>query len=929
MAPKPGNAFAQQKELQRQKDLEIQPPEEHLPSTPMTTMSMFIGSELLQVNHEEPTELGSLTNVDPLHKPATSRGKLGKRAFTDPLGARTAHYTGTTEPSSVGKQASGLGYIKSKFTAMSKKKGTPEQPSHPFTKPAPSESPFNSISSPTMPNSRRIEVPEATRTPRERDPSQPLPGHLSTTTTAQSIATRQSQYSSALKNDAMILGNMSMSPTRSGSYAVTGYPAVVGVSHPSIISMAGSILEVSPPKFDSTNNPYKWPDSSMQLETYDTSYIAPLPPPPGDDFIDQPVFHQQLPFYLQLEPHERTERANFGSQQFSHQHDNLKNRTWKQLHAQYPATMPRFSLLEQKHFYQDNSKSPTTLAQNSNGVVEAHELQKASIATFLNKAHASDTKSESGKEASGALNDTENAADNATSVSGSLRRSASTCELRYSSFRSVSPDRTPVAKKDCNSSIQATKSSQVLSPTAPVFRPAGLQTPTAMTPIVLKPDRYEDERTKQAEVTQNLFRNIGGDISSLQERSTPLHDGRPGQASDSKKKESPSARSLEDGTTGGGYPPTPQHPDYQARSTLEEQMAHHFNVVHHHMDAVKYSLKRCIEVARDHVADKHSSQVDKNFLNQFRQLCIQSNGFRQYLERIEQHTSNLKHGISGEGLRGVSVEMASRLAAQEHRLREEFTRVNKNVLTLNENVYAIQRSLNKQMFQMNQKLDLLLDAQGIDIPYEGQPPRQDRGAMGQKLREEARRRQDEVMDPATMGAHQKDIAAASRASSPTTEISTPPTKNRQPIPLPTKVPIMAAALTSTPPHVPQLPQPQSQSSFATVTITDPSIPSPSAVSNARRIRHGQTRGQGEGRKENRRAGIVVKGLANTNSMHGPANRVHPALRYQEGIERLAAGKEKQQTAGMTAENDNNEVLWRRPSDEGEIGGRWYKAATQQ
>jgi hypothetical protein len=146
-------------------------------------------------------------------------------------------------------------------------------------------------------------------------------------------------------------------------------------------------------------------------------------------------------------------------------------------------------------------------------------------------------------------------------------------------------------------------------------------------------------------------------------------------------------------------------------------------------------------------------------------------------------------------------------------------------------------------------------------------------------------------------------------------------------PLPGKVPVMAAALTSTPPHVPQLPLPQSQSSsITTVSITDPNIPSPSAVSNARRVIYQPTREQDEAKKENKRIGNVAKDLGNTVPIQGLGTHVHPALRYQEGIESLAGVTEKEKAA---EKNDDNEVLWRRPSGNSEIGGRWYKAAMQQ
>lgn len=80
----------------------------------------------------------------------------------------------------------------------------------------------------------------------------------------------------------------------------------------------------------------------------------------------------------------------------------------------------------------------------------------------------------------------------------------------------------------------------------------------------------------------------------------------------------------------------------------------------------------------------------------------------------------------------------------------------------------------------------------------------------------------------------------------------------------------------------------------------------------------------DSRKENTRAGVM--GARGLDKQHG---NVHPASKYQEGIERE---KVKEREMVMNKEmhkekGDDSEVLWRRPSGDGEIGGRWYKAAT--
>jgi hypothetical protein len=86
--------------------------------------------------------------------------------------------------------------------------------------------------------------------------------------------------------------------------------------------------------------------------------------------------------------------------------------------------------------------------------------------------------------------------------------------------------------------------------------------------------------------------------------------------------------------------------------------------------------------------------------------------------------------------------------------------------------------------------------------------------------------------------------------------------------------------------------------------------------------------QGDAGKEYRQADIMAKGLANTTPIHNHGSHIHPALRYKEDTDRLAEGQDKHQVAER-AHEDKSKVLWRRPSDNGEIGGRWYKAAMEQ
>ena len=936
MAPKPGNAFAQQKELQQQEKLDNKPREADMPDTPMTTMSMFIGPDLPSVDSEGPAELKTPTNVDPSNKGTTGRRKQGQRAFTDPAAVANSQSAGPPDISFTGKQSSGFNYIKSKFAGKSRKNKDSEISSQPSTNPAPSEYLSSTLNSAAWSNFCRIgAAPEAAPAAMaEKLPSQPLPSHLSTATT-RTVATPESRYASLLKNDAMILGNISMSPTRSDSYAMVGCPAVVSASHPSIMSMAGSIFGPSSRDSSATTNPGVFNSPFALAGPYDTSHTAPLPPPPGEESLQQSPFQHQLPYHLQMQSRRGIDQTNIGDLSHSYpQYDTSNSGAWEQLHAQHPSTMPQFSPVNTPRLHRDliPKGAPGQTADN------ADELQKEATLESLYNANASDTKSENGKEVLEALEDAEDAAaEFATPLKGSIRRSASDPEVSYSSYQVESPNKTPVARKVEISSAQLTKSSQVLSSTAPLFGRSARGTSTLVVPTIPKSDQYEGYRPEHSEPLQGLLPNFRDNNSSTQGASAPFYVGESNQGStDPNGTWVSSALSYE--TTRGGYPPTSQHPHYQARSSLEEQMAHQFNIIHHHMEAVKYTLRCCIEDAKNFTADAATSsqiQITENCMNQFRQLCIQNNGFRQYLERIQLQTTNLRQGIVADVVPAMSFELKARFREQEQRSREDFKRLKNDIFTLNENVNAIHCNLSKQVTQMNKKLDLLLESQGLDTSNSGQFAHQDRAARQPQRREEVSRAYGEFTNPAAMVEKKSEVVSTPAALSsavflPITQVLTPQAKNRKPTPMPAKTPIMAASLTSTPPHVPQMPpsQPQS-SSIATVTITDPSIPSPSAVSNARRVKHGHAREQGEARKENAGAGILANNLADATSTQEPGTQVHPALRSQKGIDWLTGRKLKQTEEKDTRSDNENELLGRWSLGDGEIGGKWYEAAMQQ
>ncbi len=877
MPPKPGNAFAQQKELQRR-----QQQIEDLPETPMTTMSLFLDPIPSDSEEDELAQLKTLTPGLTTNRSDIHKIRAGKRSFTDPGASPALLASFTSDTPSTGKQQGGLSYFRSRFAGKGRRNKDPEAaaPQQPLTV-------ADTIRTPTArPESvayfgRACATPELTIAVPQPLKSQALHSHLSRATT-QTVATPQSKYASLLKNDAMILGGISMSPTRSGTYAFSGNPSVV--NHPSIISMSGSILEASPHNSTMTINPNTPNTPLTQPSAYDAYYTAPLGP---------------LTSAWQQNPYSPSSSG-----------------TWERLHAQYPASMPQFS---PQHNNFDTSASLREPFHDSIGFKEARQLRQESSRTSMHNAATSDTKSENGKEALEATEDLQGTLVNTTPARQVLRRSVSDYGLRYATDQSDSLDRTPVPKSDVT---LRGNTFDVMSPTMPVFNPP-------------KPQSFHRKPVPAPILTPHNARPRR--VSDASARSTPtaFHNARPAQVPNPKAQKKPSTLSLRSGTTRGGHPPTPTYPGYQVRSNLEEQMAHQFNVVHHHMEADKHHIGRWIEDAKNYIADRSQPQLHDKFMTQFNQLCVQSNGFRDYLQRIQHQTSNLGPGIVAAMLPGVAADVTTQMAAHEQRIRQDLGQINNNMLALNDNDNAIQRDITTfqrdmktQLTEMNRKLDMLLQAQGTGSSNtNGVTARQDKEAMQQKLREEARRRQQELLDPAALNAkEQATKAAATTKAPPPPLVSTPPTKTRKATPLPTKQPVMQAALTSTPPHVPQPPgcskSSGSGSPTRVVRIVDPSIPSPSAVCNAKRVKHGHTRNPQELAKEDTRAGLGVKLEAG----------VYPALRYQEGTEKVTGkrkvsgkGKGKSDTTGP----DENEVLWRRPSGDGEIGGRWYKAAMQQ
>ena len=193
----------------------------------------------------------------------------------------------------------------------------------------------------------------------------------------------------------------------------------------------------------------------------------------------------------------------------------------------------QFSPITPRRLDRNELKRDTELTGKSDNSDKASELKKVSKTSLYN-ANASETKSESGKEA---LEDPENAeeaeANHATSLRGSLRRSASDCELRYSSYQSISPNKTPTREGD--------KPLRLPSLVLGSREYGNVTTGTHTTP---KPVQYEGERVKQSVPAERILQNISRDISTLYDASTSLYDKIKRQNFDLKGEEIPMLRIL-------------------------------------------------------------------------------------------------------------------------------------------------------------------------------------------------------------------------------------------------------------------------------------------------------------------------------------------------------------------------------------------------
>ena len=973
MPPKPGNAFAQQKELQRLKALEqdqrfhqiaqatsdqtvsevgpVKTSQEATttpteagdpPESPMTTMSMFTGTVSLESEDVEKSHFEAAVSKEGMHKRGPSRDKTGKRSFTDPVTTPPAQMSVLPEPLSTGKQQSGFGFLRSKFTSRSKKaNGSPSLSAYPRTPninlasidALSTVNHFGEVShSSTSPEvgSRVIlsSCPEtvsfggsAPLAPISTLPFQwtggeklSRPSHISTATTG-TIATPQSQYATLSKNEGMILGDMSLSPTRSGTYAIANNPIIV--SHPSVMSMVGSVLECSPTHPSIGADPRNINAHTTLRSAFETLYTGPLAIPPGG------AFHQQLPLgfdtcHSQSSPHLGTE-----SRLHTPYHDNpTAAGIWEQLHAETPLTMPQFSPVHPSSDNFDTADAGRQLLDKIQPQQQTENVNQNSNEASTYRVEAADTKSESGKEGLEAAEYGEESSFIRTPDKYQLRKSASDRDLRYSTYGNEYEERTPIPKKRLPT--VSVRPFGVLSTASPGSGPLGAEFAASSADHKVGSEQGQCRKfgTPQIKVDDRDAENTGNAPSDSLGLSIPNVVQLRRQ--NARKEVSP--RGPTDVTSRGGFPPTPSHPSYQVRGTVEEQIAHQFNVMHHHMEADKQSIKRFIEDFKAHLGDKYRSRYDETFLRQFQELLQQHNTHSTFLQEIYHQIGQMRPGLLADLGPVFANELARQFGAHEQRTREEFTRVHHYILTLNEHVNATQRNVTSHIAQISRKLDLLLQASGTN---RGHQPRQEGDrAVQRKVQEENRRRQDESMDSATMTARE-------RAAADTVASMKSPTKTRKVTPGPPKMPVMAAALTSTPPHVPQFP---ASETVNTVTITDPSLPSPSAVSSARRVKHGHTRKDNGGFGTGSGTGTGPRGLAMPESRD-----VHPALRLQEQLKKKPGGRTPGEKKGVAGESvvsaiataapqgkvEDRDVLWRRPSGDGEIGGRWYKQAMEQ
>ena len=224
MPPKSGNAFAQKRELERREAIQRAQRDErsdHKQEKSRVDMDGYCGHGKFEVTEnviDAPgtpmTTISSMLLPDPLPVPVTGH-------------AQVADSSNTSDPSPIQQQISCFKQFTSKWTKKGEKQYGLAEGSEVGT--------FKSVGK---------EASELSTNGDFTPGFQPKQSHLSRMTT-QTWETRQSNYTYSNQNEAIILGDTSMSPTRTGTYATAGNPKMV--NHSSFMSMKGSIFDCSSP----------------------------------------------------------------------------------------------------------------------------------------------------------------------------------------------------------------------------------------------------------------------------------------------------------------------------------------------------------------------------------------------------------------------------------------------------------------------------------------------------------------------------------------------------------------------------------------------------------------------------------------------------------------------------------------------------------
>ena len=243
--PMPGNAFAQQKELQRLRELEKAAKDE----SAAEVTNHLTANDKIDATFDLPSPaLSSFSAVlEPVKNKPLSRAESFKKTLKQPR-ASTDTTRSSSSPTQSPRQRSAIKNFKDRLFGKAHGKNEVRKPSGDSTESRSSQSSQEMVldhnTTPTPPASDS-EVTALTTYEVAVPVTITRPNELPRFSCSSNVATPQSQYFRFAGNDALVLGHIMASnttPIRGEFHGLSRAPQII-TSHPSIMSIAGSVLE--------------------------------------------------------------------------------------------------------------------------------------------------------------------------------------------------------------------------------------------------------------------------------------------------------------------------------------------------------------------------------------------------------------------------------------------------------------------------------------------------------------------------------------------------------------------------------------------------------------------------------------------------------------------------------------------------------------